>query len=50
MAREDKWEDIPLVYGDLERPLDREEELVIKQDPKKATYTKIDLKKIRRER
>ena len=28
MVKEDSWDDRPLVYGNLERPLDKDEEMV----------------------
>ena len=50
MSKEENWEDKAIVYRDLARPLDKEEDLAACQDSKRANYSKLDMKNIRRER
>ena len=50
MTQELGWSNKPVIYGELENPLDKDEEYTATQDPKRAIYGKIDLKKMRRER
>ena len=50
ITREKKWVDKPVVYGELDRPLDEYEQKAAVLYPKLAVFGKLDLKKMRRER